>query len=94
MKKLILCIALVLISVVAIVGCSCDAGLRSYSDAYYNNVYSVVIECDGELLEISNIVKYELVEDCDVVYLYTSDGCVLVTSIENVFIFAGRTFNE
>lgn len=87
MKKLILCIALVLVSVVAIVGCSCNAGIRSYSDAYYNNVYSVLIEYEGEMLEIDDIVKYELVEDCDIVYLYTSDGYVLVTSIENVLIF-------
>lgn len=86
MKKLILCIALVLISVVAIVGCSCDAGMRSYSDEYSNNVYSVLIEYEGEMLEIDDVVKYELVEDCDIVYLYTSDGYVLVTSIENVYI--------
>lgn len=86
MKKLILCIALVLISIVAIVGCSCDAGMRCYSGAYSNNVYGVLIECGGYILEIDDIVKYELVENCNIVYLYRSDGSVLVTSIENVYI--------
>lgn len=86
MKKLILCIALVLVSIVAIVGCSCDAGMRSYSDAYSDNVYCVLIKYGDNMLEIKDIVKYELVENCNVVYLYTSDGYVLVTSIENVYI--------
>ena len=86
MKKLILCIALVLISIVAIVGCSCDAGMRCYSDNYSDNVYCVLIKYEDKMLEIKGIVKDELVENCNVVYLYTSDGYGLVTSIENVYI--------
>lgn len=90
MKKKIFCLLLILIfPVLILTGCGVNStSMHTYTDKYCDKVNSVKIQDNNnEWIEYTDINKYVLEANVGLIYIYRTNGEVIVTHIENVIIY-------
>lgn len=90
MNKKIFCLLLILIlPVLLLTGCGPNStSMYTYTDKYCDKVYSVKIQYNNnEWIEYTDINKYVLDAKVGLIYIYRTNGEVIITHIENVIIY-------
>lgn len=90
MKKKIFYLLLILIfPVLILTGCGANSiSMYTYTDEYCNKVNSVKIQDNNnEWIEYTDINKYVLDGNAGFIYIFRTNGEVIVTHIENVIIY-------
>ena len=88
-KKIFYLLLILIVHVLLLTGCGVDStSMYTYTDTYCDKVYSIKIQDDNnEWIEYTDINKYVLAKNTELIYIYRHNGEVIITHIENVLIY-------